>query len=196
MASVGTTKGTSIVYLQYTEVANTYTVTILESLARNASSSRYLAVLGANIIPKGRDLKLGDVFVLNYTSTLTNQLLGNAAGLGIVAAQDIASQNSTIRQLGSYYALMAASFLKMGAMLPRSTANLNVSGTISVDMDQDCDLVCEIVVIVTIAVVFVACIISTFGVCILAAVVIVFVIEEYDVIDAACAAACEALGYG
>src|SRR5271155_368218 len=53
MVSVGNIKGTSIVYLQYIEVANTYTVTIMESLARNASSSSYLGVLGANIVPTG-----------------------------------------------------------------------------------------------------------------------------------------------
>jgi hypothetical protein len=195
MVSVGKTGGTSIVYLQYIEVANTYTVTIMESLARNASSSPYSAVLGANIVPTGVDLKLGDVFVLNYTSTLTNQLAGNAAGLGIVALQDIASHNTTIRQLGSYYGLMVISFLKMGAMLPKSTANLNVGRTISVDMDQDCELVCEIVILVVVIVVDVLCLV-TIVVCVVAIPVTYFYVEEFDYIDAACAAACEALGQG
>lgn len=196
MISTGVVNGVNVVYLQYTETTKAYTVTIEDGLASNPSTSRnWGSTIGANIIPTGKDLKLGDVFVLNYSSTQANQLAGNAVGLGIVALQDLPSQNSTVRELGGLYLIMAASFVTMDTMLPHAISQLNVGGSISVDTDQDCALECQIVILVAVAVIVVVCLVASWGWCIVAVPVIAgFVYEEWDVIDAACEAACQALG--
>jgi hypothetical protein len=123
------------ILLGFTEGSASGVVGIATSLVQNPQTKLYASTMLVYLNPSSKDLNLGDMFVLNYSSTFSNQLNGLSAGLGQVAKSYEHTGNATLNLLGHYYSAIQQGIGAMRGMLPSSVGSVKVASTSALVID-------------------------------------------------------------
>ena len=145
--SSGTYNNTPSIIFNFTMTNRTWNVSIVYTLLLNKTTNQYMGLLSADISPASRPIRLGNDYVIDYSSTVVKQLTGVENGIKLTSNNYSNSQNSNLVTLASYYKNLTIAFDSFIGMIPSNLSTISVMGTQAQITDYSWTCILDIIVL-------------------------------------------------
>ncbi len=147
VVSSGTYNNTPAMIFNFTMTNQSWNASIVYTLLLNETTNQYMGLLSADISPDSNPIRLGNDFVIDYSSTVMEQLMGVENGIKLISNNYTNSHNSTLVTLASYYKNLTKAFDSFIGMVPSNLSTVAVMGTQAQITDYSWTCILDIVVL-------------------------------------------------